>query len=364
MKVLAIHMAKAGLLPTACQIYRTNQPLNELHKHGHTVEWLYYDDLADLYRTSGQLGVIAKLSAFDLIVLPRVAVKNEDQLATVTSFLTLVRKLGKRVVYEVDDDFSNQYRDLGFGDAMTVASWCDAITVTTPMLADLMRRKTKRPVYVLPNCVDSLVWKRPLERFPGPLRIGLSGSKTHGEDWRVLADVLPGIVRDLDVEVLLAAYHPDYLLEMERTSYLEGMDYLSYAQYVKHCDIVLAPVDPHDGFNLGKSPIKAIEGMAAAREIDGRIVGAAVIATDNPVYRLAVEHGKTGLLVNHTPEAWDTALRTLINDNEIRARLQHDGFHATWRQFDIAKNWTLWARAYQSILAKPMNSVKLPLAIA
>jgi len=126
-----------------------------------------------------------------------------------------------------------------------------------------------------------------------------------------------------------------------------------YTHLIRACDIILAPVDPNDGFNKSKSPIKCLEGWAAVRTLpNGKPGGAAVIATGNAVYRLVVRNRHNGLVVNHTPDDWERAIRLVIEDDQLRARLQMNGLRDVRRDHDIAKNWVLWRDAYTKIIAE------------
>lgn len=145
---------------------------------------------------------------------------------------------------------------------------------------------------------------------------------------------------------------------------MQGSDYLTYAQRVRQSDIVLAPVDPYDGFNMGKSAIKATEGMGAVRKSQNQFCGAAVIATDNPVYNLAIRNGYDGLLVKHTPEAWFDAMDTLLTDRVMRQRIQMNAYTTAWKKgkADASRNWKLWADAYSAI-KKQKNKISAPMGV-
>lgn len=356
MNVLALHLAAPGDYPTACQIYRTNIPFHELSLHGWGADWIYWNEVIAAYQRQGRQAWIDAFLPYDLIVLPRAVAPTANHRIAVASLVELLRRLNKKVVYEVDDDFTNDHRDLtpmGIHDAMQIASWCDAVTVTTPFLADLMRQRTKRPVYVLPNMVDSRLWQAPMDRMDKSVTIGLSGSSTHEHDWRVLETVLPRILADFpSVKLSIAAFHPDYLQGLPRTDYVPGMSYPEYSLWVRSCDLILAPVDPDDGFNLGKSCVKVTEGQVA---------GAACIATDNPVYRLAITHGRTGLLTPQTPDGWTDALASLLTDPGRRTTLAQAGRRWALKHHDIRTQWVHWARCYQQIVRKAPNRCALPL---
>jgi hypothetical protein len=221
------------------------------------------------------------------------------------------------------------------------------------MLAEKMEQLTGKTAYILPNMLDPRVWFAEPEPRTIPadeIVIGLSGSKTHIDDWAVMQYVLPGLLeKHPNVRLLITGFHPEYLKGLPRTEYLPAMHYLNYAKMVQSCDIILAPVDPNDHFNDSKSEIKTTEGQGARRRVNGMNAGAAVIATDNQVYRLGVQSEKTGLLVDHTPRAWSEALERLVTDTALRHRLQIDGHKWAKTHRNIVTGWPLWDRAYESI---------------
>ena len=68
-------------------------------------------------------------------------------------------------------------------------------------------------------------------------------------------------------------------------------------------------------FNRAKCAFKAIEYMAC---------GVPVVASDVGENAIAVEHGKTGLLVN-TQKEWVTAIETLLADHGLRKEMGEAG---------------------------------------
>jgi glycosyltransferase involved in cell wall biosynthesis len=90
--------------------------------------------------------------------------------------------------------------------------------------------------------------------------------------------------------------------------------------------------------------------MGASRRIDGKEAGAAVIATNNGVYRQAVVNRRTGLLVEHTPSAWYNALSELIANPHLRTKIQLEAHKVAWRNYNIATGASRWAAAYSEIL--------------
>lgn len=366
-KVLSIMMG-AERVPGACEIYRITLPFHYMgQQSGWDTEWVYFQTIWQEFQAYGD-EVFAHLYDYDIIVLPRALAPDEPSRMAMGILITSLRSHGVKVVYEVDDDYSNEFREVTEGgDAMSLMAMADAVTVTTPFLRDRMRKFTSQPIHILPNCVDPVLWRdAPVtieKKDPNQVVIGLTGSATHKEDWKVLETVLPEIMATHDnAHLIIMGYHPEYLSDLPNTSYLPGHAYNLYCQIIRGCDIIIAPVVPDDGFNLAKSPIKVVEGQSARRTLSGgRNGGAAVIATDNPVYRLAVQNNVTGLLVEHTPQAWATALHSLVTDTDLRERLQVQGHKAVYKRFDISREHTQWARAYRKILSSPPNPASIPL---
>jgi glycosyltransferase involved in cell wall biosynthesis len=355
-------MSPPGSTPGACEIYRSNMPLYYLSRNGWNVRWEHFSTLAQEIRTQGREAWIKLVQQYDIFVLARISAPDRDALNGIEAFIELAHYFNKRVIYECDDDITNRYRDfsaMGIQNVVEIASLCDAITVTTPYLGSLMTQRTGVPHYVLPNSIDPVLWNEPEHHVSHPgITIGLSGSHTHDQDWRVLAEPLRRVLeksRDVPVRLMLTAFHPDYLRDLPNTDYLPVVDYMQYAEIVRASDIVLAPLLPGDKFNLSKSPIKVIEGMGATRPVGSDYGGAACIATRHPVYALAIQHMKNGLLVSHNEKSWYNALDTLLSDHKLRTALQLKGHQWVWRNHNMALNWRLWDKAYATILRKPLS---------
>lgn len=346
--------------PGGCEIYRITQPLHYLGKRkGFKTVWLNVEKMglvdADIYvlaricASEEELPAIHNSASFQAMV--RAGIVRPD---TRTPVPDVIRAWKHKAVFEVDDDFTNRYREVHNGgpNMLETMAACDAMTVSTHYLKKLMEHETGVPAYVCKNYVSIAAFKdgEVERRMPG-LSIGITGSPTHMEDWRVLETVIPRILAEFpETFLLIGGFHPDYLPEEgARVKYIDFMPYPIYTASMRAMDIILCPVDPDDRFNDGKSPIKAIEGNAAYRLIDGKPAGAAVIATRNPVYREWIVDGLNGLLVDHTPEAWYQAIRTLITDQALRKRLSYSGYQYACKHGDIETGWKDWARAYRAI---------------
>lgn len=353
---------------SGCEIYRISLPLYRLGETaGFETVWMPMD----LVPMMGE-----KILGFDVYILPRLW-SNDQNVAdmmkapimqllvstgkmradTQTPVVDMLHAFGKKVVYEVDDDFTNHFRVVhGGGEgAIKVARACDAVIVSTPYLQTLMEEETGRPVFLCRNYIEPAHFARPSgpRQIPG-LTIGVTGSHTHEADWRVLEEVLPSVLEKYpQVTLVVGGYLPDYFPQpSDRVVFIPWADYAVYTETLRQMDIILAPVDPNDFFNMSKSPIKALEGMAAERLIEGRHAGAAVIATDMPVYRDAIDSGYNGLLVKHTPQAWEHGISSLIEDVSLRTRIARNGHRWVNKNRSIHTGWQDWRKAIRAIVSQ------------
>lgn len=362
-RVLAIHSAKREGDPGPCEIYRITTPLYYLNKAaGWECQWMSFTEFYQRYLHSQDAETILKALSkeFDLFVWARTVIfPKELAFKDGAKTLSLLRSHGAKHIYEVDDDYTNMHRKVVDGATMSFASWCDAATVTTPILADTMRRQINKPVHIIPNMLDPMLWKAPprVRLDDQYIRIVLSGSKTHQEDWKPLEGVLHRIGAEFpNVKVMIGGWDESsfpYLKNIPNAEYIPAMPYVYYIDLIKNADIVLAPVDPNDRFNDHKSPIKVTEGQGAGRLLNDEIVGAACIATNNAVYPLGIQNEKVGMLVEHTSEAWEKAIRELIVNTEKRQQMQRDAYNFVWKKFNLETGWMEWARAYSKVIAAP-----------
>lgn len=361
--VLAIHSGHRQGDPGACEIYRVTTPLHYLNKaSGWHCDWISFTDFWQRYmnRNNAEQTLKEIAKEYDLFVWARTSMYiKQAAFEGGAKTIDLLRSNGAKHIYEIDDDYTNEHRKVLNGDAMTFASWCDANTVTTKILGDTMSGYTKNPSHVLPNMLDPMLWKNgPHHRLSeDKIRILLSGSTTHEIDWKPLAGVLYRVARDYpNVQIVIGGIKPghfEYLRGIPNAEYLPPVRYYQYIDIVKNADIVLAPVDPHDRFNDHKSPIKITEGQGAGRLLNGELAGAACIATNNAVYPLAIRNENVGLLVEHTSEAWEAAIRKLVENTELRHLIQREAYKFVWKKFNLETGWMEWARAYNKVLSSP-----------
>lgn len=335
-----------GEQPNAPEKVRITVPYIRCREIGYMFDWARHQDMKELAQTGYPLAI------YQAFVFPRTV----DVDGQVVKLVRNLQRAGRKIIYEVDDDYTNQHRQVMIegGDAMAVMTVCDAVTTSTPYLAEKMRRYNPR-IYVVPNCIGVDAWRKfkDARRVRG-LAIGITGTASHYDDWGVVLNPLTEILAEFNhVRIVFIGYKPDYFKDlMDRVEHIPFLAFEEYPGGVRQIDIGLAPLNENDEFNLSKSAIKVLEYWASYRKYpEGGSGGVAAIASDMLVYQSVVEHGKTGLLVENTEDAWYKAIRSLVLDGDLRRRLGINGHRWVKRHRNIKTKYVAWVEAYRSIIS-------------
>ncbi|MDY7078020.1 MAG: glycosyltransferase [Chloroflexota bacterium] len=266
-------------------------------------------------------------------------------------FVDEIHRQGGVLVLDTDDDLTECHKLVsGRGpEFIEVLGEVDYVTCSTPALAAHIGQFTQKPPTVLRNCVDT-EWMTELagksKRIAEGLTVGFTGSPTHWGDWRVAAVPLAQIVREFDhVTPLLHGEVPRYLKYVapeERLISLGGVPMAVYPVLLHQFDVVLCAVDVNDGFNIGKSAVKALECMA---------LGIVPICSRFTPYMELAEAGAPVVIVeDDTPSAWYDAMATLVTDDGLRESLANRGLDWVRANRDMRLGgYEQWATFYRSI---------------
>lgn len=298
---------------SGCWWYRIHQPLRALTAHGWTT------------RDSGTMP--ANPMDWDIIVGQRVCLPNPT-----TRWQELARDGHKGLVFEMDDDLFNvdPSNEMAFGffggpriraNLLANIQVSAAVTVSTPLLAEVVRQHTDAPVYVLGNYIP-----RTLLDLPTPesrrwlldadltLTVGWAGSNTHAMDWAYAGGQVKRWLRKhpavkfhtIGADYLTSPKMADeaYNAQIRHTPWVDSIpEYYAALDF----NVGLAPLRPHV-FNQSKSWVKALE--YAAR-------GIPTVASDTGPYSGFVDHGRTGFLVRRDHD-WSAFLNELTTDHTLR----------------------------------------------
>jgi len=294
-------------------------------------------------------GIADRLKGKDIYLLPRLHKENGF-----IPFIEYVHEWGGKVIFDTDDDLTDDHRRLGSGeDFKFTAKHSDYVTVSTAYLAKRMEPIIGYRPTVLPNqiyvpwfskCSMEATRKKP------NFTVGFVGTSTHYEDWKYPVEALRKLAaKHPDIILGVAGYIPDYLKDLPSSMAFQPVPYQAYPRLLRQFDVICCSLSPDDEFNKCKSAVKALESMSAARVLsNGKIGGAVPVCTDMPVYRRAVQNRNNGLLVSN--EDWYDALELLVRDKREYNRLSVRGLK--WvtknRNMDTA-GWKKWARVYRQV---------------
>jgi hypothetical protein len=262
--------------------------------------------------------------------------------------LKVIHADGKKIVYDMDDaldlieptnPFFNAVKK-DAGSRNEILPLIDHVTVSTPVMKELLSSKTDKPITVIPNCYDPKEWTFIRPKRDG-IRIGFAGSPTHVDD---LIQIIP-VIRELqsryDVRFLIMGLGPStyesFVRDFRYTATTEGVKsvdeldrelstikfewipYIDYDYYPStlinlSLDIGLCPLKDTP-FNRARSACKAMEYTLA---------GALAIASEMPGYR----EDHSSILVQG--DEWLKAIEYYIEYPEIRnEEIKH---HLKWLQ--------------------------------
>ena len=354
MRLLGI-LAGATNLPHAVHIYRITMPLAYIEKRSrHKAAWTDGKEMAISF-TQEQIAEIIKS---DVIIIGRM-IGNDYPM--IDKYLEFMSRGGAKLIYETDDDLTQQYRDTSNGENKTSVPFLsnkriDAFTVTTPYLARQIEKfSAGQPVYVIPNAVETSYWAQVCRNheplYSDKLNIMLVGTPTHGDDWTLAHKATLRILDEFpNTRLLVGGYQPDYIDDSDRIVKLPFVEYMNYPKMLREADIVLCAIDPHDLFNHSKSAVKAMEAWSAQRDLGNGIYGgAAVVATNSVVYNGTVRHEKNGLLVDHNIDSYYDALKRLVKDDLLRRSLQRTGMLDVLKKHSIVTEYRKWLSVYTQV---------------
>jgi len=297
----------------------------------------------------------------------------------IATAIAAARRSGARVVFDVDDlmidpalaqmEVIDGIRTQGFAEAaiadfyrlvrqtMLAADFC---TCPTKPLAAAMRRFQKT-TFVLPNGFDEAryatsrqaVAARRRDGADGLIRIGYAGgSRTHQRDFACVASAVGRILHEHpECRLLLFRLEQGDGLDLhefpeleELESQIEWQAWIAWEQLptaLARFDINLAPLEAGNVFCEAKSELKYFEAA---------LVDVPTVASPTVPYAEALRPEETGLLASNSEE-WYAALKRLVTQPELRARMGRAAcLDVLWR-FGPERRAELAADIYEQVIA-------------
>jgi len=326
---------------------------------------------------AGDPDAAKKIDDADIIWLGRAA--SDSSL----NYVVQAQHLGKRVVYDLDDDMFNispmspHYKQLGImpvdmerpsgekipmwrdgengfdvaksrqirRDFIKIIRQVDVVTCTTPPLGAQYGRFNDR-VAVIPNAIDFRTWAQlPVRWREDQVRILYTGAANHQEDWMFIRPALEEIQRKYPQVVIVSVgmdwRYLQHNFDLSRFEVHGWVDFDAYPYMMKGLcgDIGLAPISKVQ-FNDCRSSLKWVEYSA---------LKIPTIATDYGPYLRDVRHGETGLLVDSQKD-WFDALESLVTDATKRKELGENAHRTCKRDFNLDFTVDKWMDTFREVM--------------
>ena len=301
--------------------------------------------------------LLDELAEADVMVVQRMMLEGNIR------WLEIVRNLGVKIIYDLDDNLwnlpSSNPAKLFFAKEEhrrgleACAEWADVFTVSTPTLKRVVESKwshlrnvaSKKPIPVM-LCENRV----PLELYARQdgissehegVVIGWSGSNTHAGDlidiWKILHSILNEYP---EVRIEFVGQEPPLFFRQHPRVRVRPWVHIS--EYPARSaswnwDIVLAPLEYHK-FNKSKSGIRMQESGALRRPC---------LATDIEPYEDFVKRGSSELkyLLCSIPLHWETKLRELVKNASLRKELGDAMYENVKTNFAVEHSVPEWQAA-------------------
>jgi glycosyltransferase involved in cell wall biosynthesis len=327
-------MARRYFIASGCSVattslYRCVHLQGQLETLGHeavVVDWF----------EEAKIDVEAALG-FDVIVLYRLPMSE-----ALERLIKEAHRLGKPVIFDTDDlvfepeltVWHRAVKSLSPGDQaqhlegvrrylLTLLA-CDAVTVATPLLADLAGKRGQR-AFVHHNALgcemrelaDALCAQRQ-DRVVVESKVVIgygSGTATHDADFGEVAAALEHVLERFPETELWTTGPLSLPASLQRfgdqVQRYPLSDWQTWFGLMARMDIALAPLEMGNVFCRAKSEIKFVEAGA---------LGLPVVASKIDPFQDSITNGKDGFLAANDAE-WTEALTALIQDPQLRAQI-------------------------------------------
>jgi hypothetical protein len=302
----------------------------------------------------------ADLNWPDVVIMGRTYFQGHEPLKLMKEF----QKRGKRVLYDMDDDFwevaksnpsvtvSNALKD----QFEALLKQADAAITPCPELIKKLKKFNKN-VFFCPNGIDFKVYQKPVNRDPmvgDRLVIGYMGGSSHWEDLKLIVDVLEELTSRHDFIFFLYGvvgtqiedemYHYQRYLSMnvqpERNAYFKAA--LDFYERLKHLKMIHRPFAPPElhpmilsqaSIDIGLAPLQDNvfnQNKSAIKLYEYAATGAVTLTSDVGAYRHEANYR-----AKNTHKDWVKKLERLIVDKEFRKKIYDEQYDFVLKERNI-----------------------------
>ena len=313
------------------------------YEHLFVSERLYYGQvLDDLVEATGRQWLFLPASEIDPSFLYsfHTVISMRGTSEKSLDILRMAKRSGCRTIYDTDDNLLLLSQAIADPENEWRRAYDPAKDRIEAMLAsaDVVRvySRSAIPIFLAhnPNVVAippyQLVTRGdlPAPRRGGPVTVGFLGSRYKDEEFQPLIPALERLVREpRRFRLEIFGFGPAVLTGREDvTMHPWERDYRTYRERLDSF-----------GWDIGLAPLRDLEFhrcKASAKYLEYAASGIAGIYSDARIYRDAVAHGKTGLIVHHDDtQAWYDAIVELAENASLRSAIATRAFEDVRRNY-------------------------------
>lgn len=257
------------------------------------------------------------------------------------------KKRGKRVLYDMDDDFWQVAKD---NPSVLVSSAlkdqyegmikeADAVITPSNVLAKKFKKYFKKKIFICPNGIDfEMYQERPHQQKD--LTIGYMGAASHWKDLQLIGEVLTELAQKHDflftiygivgepLESAMFHYHKNLQMNFmpEKNEYFKSaLGFYKQLKDIKMWHVPFMPPELHPktmslcDFDIGLAPLEDTtfnRGKSCVKFYEYAAVGTPVLTSDVLPYSDEVDYR-----AKNTKKDWYKKLEKLIVDKEFREKL-------------------------------------------
>jgi len=300
----------------------------------------------------------------DLVIIDRLW-RPDVTLEFVQELVNRIHLKGAKIIYSLDDNFfdlvleNKGWPPMEFLPIVAfLLRQADGVLVTTPALRERLLEYNSN-IFVLANQLDErlLVIRHPDEISPlvasNRIVIGYMGTITHDEDFLMVLPALKAIHQHypglIDVQVIGVVRSEETKKELHQISvrYIHPKpDENEYPLFMLwytgniRWDIAISPLR-ETPFTRCKSDIKFLDYAA---------IGAAGIFSQTLAYSSTVHHREDGWIAENSPQAWEEALETLIQDNPLRLKIARNAARYLYSERILAQRALDWVNIVERLI--------------
>lgn len=340
---------------TASWQWRVDWPCKALSDRGFVADWCMAQNV------NGLLPLI-NAGRYNTLVTPRAHWATTEM---ADEWLEVIHGYGLAWVYEIDDDgwspdivprqsklFEQEWRkgenqlEYERQERIRILQKADGIIVSSEQLATVARSYTERPVFCVPNLINSDWFTNRIsdaKRIVPPLTVGWSGGLRDEADLDVVANAWRNIAEKFpDVLFVIHGTHPKPLVEAvppERLRLISWSSLPDYPRALMNIDIMCCAVQEGVGFNKAKTCIKWYESTMSG----------STCVVSKTLYGNEVRDGHNAL-VAETQADWEAGISKLIIDQAYRKRIRRNAQKTIELEHALGHEWPRWIDALDGAL--------------